>query len=320
MTSDDWLSVHVHYHGDLDRLLREAVRPLIAETGHEHFFVRHWQGGPHLRLRLRPAVPTTAALIEGHVGGFLTAHPSTRPVTETDYRAAASSLLTVEPGHDRAEPLVPDNTIQPRPYHPEYARYGGTAAAMRAVERHFTASSELVLRMLADDGAAGRRTGSALTMMLTAAMVAAGGPDRLTGHLGDRQRNWGRRLMSGVPDDAEGWFEAKYQRQRHTLVRTVEQVMELVESGATDRAGPALADWATSVITLRDELTGLRRTGGFTPTEVFMADDGDDADLRSVLLFCSHMHNNRLGVSLPEEAYLMYLLWRAVAEVTRSAR
>ncbi|GGQ66799.1 thiopeptide-type bacteriocin biosynthesis protein [Couchioplanes azureus] len=325
MAEPGWTSVHIHYHEPLEALIRDGVRPLIAAAGGlltDWFFVRHWQAGPHLRLRLctpPAAAPQVRELLERHVGGFLRARPSRKVVDPEEYRKVAASLVAVERGQDQVEPLRPDNSMHHVPYRPEVARYGGTPEAMRAVERHFTASSEVAAELLAAAPGSGRRTGQALAMMLVAAMVPAGA-GALADRLGTGQRDWGRRLMFGDPEAGQRRFEQKYLSQRATLVGTVERIMRLVEEGTPERAGAAVGRWAASVTALRDDLVDLRRRGLFAPREVLVADGGADADLRNVLLFCSHMHNNRLGISLPEEAYLMYLLWRAVSEVTAGAR
>ncbi|MGP4015827.1 thiopeptide-type bacteriocin biosynthesis protein [Saccharopolyspora sp. 5N708] len=329
MAEPEWTSAHIHYHDSLDDLIIDAVRPLVEELTDSgltdgHFFVRHWQAGPHLRLRLKPASPSAGAkvaeLLDRHIGGFLDSRPSRTVIDEPDYLRVANPLAGIERGQDVVEPLQPNNSIRAVPYEPEYARYGGTREAMRVVERHFTESSDLVAELLATGKTGDQRTGQALAMMLAGAMVASGGADGLLGHLSTGQRDWGRRLVFGHPAVSENRFEEKFQRQRSHLVGLVEKLVRLVDSGATERAGSAVARWTASTTSLRDNLIRLRRQGLFAPQELLTAPaERDDADLRSVLLFCSHMHNNRLGVSLPEESYLMYLLWRAVSEITGGA-
>ncbi|MEV5542467.1 lantibiotic dehydratase C-terminal domain-containing protein [Saccharopolyspora shandongensis] len=327
MTEAQWISVHIHYHDPLEAVVTGAVRPMVAELGgglDGHFFVRHWQAGPHLRLRLKPRSPGDAdkvlELLDRRVGEFLRDRPSRATVTEQDYREVADPLVGIERGQHEAEPLQPNNTARHVPYEPEYARYGGTPEAMGVVERHFAESSELVADLLAQGPTGDQRTGQALAMMLVCAMTAAGGSDGLADYLGTGHRDWGRRLVFGDPDAAETHFEAKYQRQRPRLLGVVEGLVRAVDSGATERAGAAVARWAGATTTLRDELRLLREGGRFAVQEVLMPPQRHrEAELASVLLFCSHMHNNRLGISLPEESYLMYLLWRAVSEITGSA-
>src|SRR5579885_145822 len=57
----EWLSFHLaHAPGNGDRLLVDRVRPAVRALWQEKrlagfFFLRHFLGGPHLRLRLRPS-------------------------------------------------------------------------------------------------------------------------------------------------------------------------------------------------------------------------------------------------------------------------
>ncbi|WP_433872928.1 thiopeptide-type bacteriocin biosynthesis protein [Saccharopolyspora sp. CA-218241] len=329
MDETGWISVHVHYHDPLDGLITDAVRPLLTELTADgltggHFFVRHWQGGPHLRLRIAPVSQDRArevrARLDRHVGAFLARHPSRAVVEEADYLRIAEPLVGVERGQDAAEPLRPNNSVRDVPYEPELARYGGTPGAMRAVERHFTASSELVAELLTAGMGEAQRTGQALAMMLAGAVVAADGVDGVAAYLTTGQRDWGRRLVFGDVTTGEDVFEAKYQRQREHLTGLVAR---LLDGGVADRAGTAVGRWVATTSALRDELVRLRAQDAFRPEDVLVtaaADERYDTALASVLLFCSHMHNNRLGVSLPEESYLMYLLRRAVSEVTGAAR
>ena len=57
----EWLSFHLaHPPGNGDRLLTDRVRPAVRALWQERrlasfFFLRHFLGGPHVRLRLRPS-------------------------------------------------------------------------------------------------------------------------------------------------------------------------------------------------------------------------------------------------------------------------
>ena len=57
--NSDWISLHIHRRGGMDHLLMGGVSPLIEHLRREGvlarwFFLRYWDGGPHLRLRLLP--------------------------------------------------------------------------------------------------------------------------------------------------------------------------------------------------------------------------------------------------------------------------
>src|SRR5689334_16190255 len=81
-----WMSAHLYYQGPLDLLLRELVVPLVRDLGGrgllaQHFFLRYWQGGPHLRLRLRPverdgAPAVVRRAVENAASGVFSKYPS----------------------------------------------------------------------------------------------------------------------------------------------------------------------------------------------------------------------------------------------------
>jgi thiopeptide-type bacteriocin biosynthesis protein len=59
-----WISLHVFYTGPLDRVITEAVGSLVGTFTSKgsidgYFFLRYWESGPHLRLRLHPTRPQT---------------------------------------------------------------------------------------------------------------------------------------------------------------------------------------------------------------------------------------------------------------------
>src|SRR5215470_11537887 len=88
----EWLSFHLADRpGDRDQLLTERVRPTVSSLWQEgrlesFFFVRHTLGGPHLRLRIRPA-------------------PG---------------------GGEAVQEALAESSIQEIPFEPEVERYGGS--------------------------------------------------------------------------------------------------------------------------------------------------------------------------------------------------
>ncbi|MEU6410847.1 lantibiotic dehydratase C-terminal domain-containing protein [Microbispora sp. NPDC046933] len=324
-----WLSAHIYYHDDLDALIEGVVRPLAAELAASgaidgRFFVRHWQGGPHLRLRLRPAAGADPAEVSRrvaeHVGLFLAKHPSTAVVEQEGYLRVAGPLARRERGQGEIEPLQPNNSIRWVPYEREYGRYGGTAAALETVERHFAESTGIALDVIASGRGRDHRTGQALAMMFLCAAVGEATPGGLAAFFTAGRGDWGSKLAFGDPRLEETAFEERFRRQRDHLHHLVDGLAAMVRDGATADSGAPAARWARSVGALRDGLLRLERDGLFRPGEPLLSGGRDEEEhpgLRSVLLLCSHMNNNRLGISLTEEAYLMYLLWRVVTDAGR---
>ncbi|MGH3521276.1 MAG: thiopeptide-type bacteriocin biosynthesis protein [Mycobacterium sp.] len=100
-----WVSAHLYYHDPLDELLRRAVHPLVGELAaggliDGFFFVRYWQGGPHVRLRARLPGQAEAQpvqrLIEERIGRFFVHHPSRALVPAESYQRSADRLAQHE--------------------------------------------------------------------------------------------------------------------------------------------------------------------------------------------------------------------------------
>src|SRR4051794_29695771 len=96
MTSP-WTSLHIFFHADAhatDRLLLEGVHPpgsALAKQGalQSWFFIRYWEGGAHVRLRLKGCPPESVKQIEESLGGFLEPQPGASQVLEPrDYYRA----------------------------------------------------------------------------------------------------------------------------------------------------------------------------------------------------------------------------------------
>ena len=166
-TGERWLSGHLFldtraHPGAADRVLLEVVRPFVRrclERGwiSRYFFIRYWELGPHLRLRLcgeeRVLEEVVRPALEEHVDAALAAQ----------LRGRARGDLPGDAVRSPVEALV---WI---PYLPEAARYGGPEG-VRLAERFFFCSSEVAMecleRLTAGDRA--QRLGITLMAQVTA--------------------------------------------------------------------------------------------------------------------------------------------------------
>ncbi len=299
-----WLSAHLYYHDDSDELLRQCVRPLVGELTAAGLidgfcFVRYWQGGRHVRLRVllteRRGEEQVAERIDAHAGRFFAACPSHATVGLEDYLRTAGWLSRHEFGRQvTIEPLQPDNSLRYSPYVPEYRRLGGPAG-VAAVEPHFVASSGIALDLLAATPSRGQHTGRALAMMLLAGAVLI--PDRrsLARFFRACYRGWASRLTGGAEPDE---LRQRYDRQRDQLGDLVRQLLGEAARPGDDHRDDIITRWLACNTALRDRLW-------------------PEAVTAPLLWQCLHKHNNRLGISLAEEVYLLFLLHRTLAEDPR---
>ncbi|GAB3441999.1 hypothetical protein GCM10027570_08810 [Streptomonospora sediminis] len=293
-----WVSAHIFHAGSLDRMALELVAPLRAEPGTGIgglFFLRYWEGGPHLRLRVRargPAGPVRR-LVADRAVGYLARNPSERTLTEPDYRHFAAAAARGErlAGHDHR--LQPNDTVRFIGYRPEHRAFGDSAC-IRAAERHFTESSAVALELLARRPGPGQR--SALGVAALTAALAVCEPDLARA----------ARAAAALSAPVSPPIEAALRRDRAGLIAQTRACW-----AGPPRSGP-LAAWAASLTELRDRLTGL----GAEPADAvsplsFLA----QGPVPATLLRCTHLLNNRLGIAITAETRLALLVARILTEL-----
>jgi hypothetical protein len=340
----EWVSVHAFHQGDQDALLTGGVAPTVAaltESGHARrwFFLRYWEGGPHLRVRVQPMPSRGAAvrraLLVG-LGSYLREHPSTPWLDEKSYAAMAAALARSERLAGFEPALRKNDSAALVPYRPEHDVYG-RGASLAAVEHHFAESSRLAIEVIAAGGLPATRRGLALsTGMLTLAECEPT-LDVLAAEFA-RAAPPARRF---IDRPAEAAMEAAYARQRDRLLDQARQIWGL-RPGGTDCA--ILSRWRESARTLRARLDDLAAAGqlsiGAVPSPfawhvsrllapadavggaargaVHGGPEGRAARSRAVagiLMRCAHLFNNRLGVGMADETYVTYLIARVLADL-----
>ncbi|SDF73476.1 thiopeptide-type bacteriocin biosynthesis domain-containing protein [Pedobacter terrae] len=124
-TKYTWLSLHIYYAGNADELLIQAIAPFISKwkfcffAGSPWFFIRYWEGGSHIRLRL-------------HANSF--------------YHEQISSSLSNDLCQFQSTSFQVEKVLSMK-YDPEIIRYGNVESITWA-EQHFAASSAYVLNWL----------------------------------------------------------------------------------------------------------------------------------------------------------------------------
>src|SRR5437868_5960661 len=299
MRAESWVSAHLFHAGDLDAMITELVPPLAAElTPRGLFFLRYWEGGSHLRLRLLPKNAEHAWQVKGELTrrarAYLIARPSVRTMTEDEYRAMASRQAEGErlPGHDVR--LYANDSVEFIPYQPEHHAYGDEAC-LSAVESHFTESSGVALDILGACPAQARRSAIALaTLTLT---------------------------MAAIQPDPAGLARVGAKTPPSVLETHRERGHELLGQTRGLWAGGAngtLGDWSESIRRLRRNLTAL----GCAPVDAgsplgFLSRTvpPERRAVAEVLLRCTHLLNNRLGLTLGVEFHLALLAARLLSDL-----
>ncbi|GAA2267731.1 hypothetical protein GCM10010145_47760 [Streptomyces ruber] len=317
----DWVCAHIFYDTDQDVLLTDCVRPLVAELTAEglvqrYFFLRYWEGGPHVRLRLLPTRTAGRAAVEARtaqrVGEFLARTPAADVVDRSRFTQVAAGLAGLEgrSGHD--DVVRPNNSVEFLPYEREHADYGH-GAAIAAVERHFSESSRLALSVVAAGATVEQRALLAFDLVV--------GVFALCDEVRDQwARNGGPPLPFGSGPEASDVAE-RHLAQRDRLRARAQLVWRTAHGPDTGRQDQR-AYWLASVRRLRETLHTLEETGGFTSewadsplAEPLGLSATKHPATSLVLLRCAHLVNNRLGLTLWQENQLRFLVGRVLAEL-----
>ncbi|MFC4031056.1 lantibiotic dehydratase C-terminal domain-containing protein [Streptomyces polygonati] len=337
----DWQAYHVFYAASTRPFLLQCARPLVAELTRDgllsgYFFINYWLEGPHIRLRLRPSSPGAAPEVAERatlaIAGFLRRRPALYEVKDGFLAELYNTLFELEyPGGERDRytdaagrmRLRPNNSFSPEPYEPEYGKYGGPAGVELA-EWHFQRSSDLVI-----DAAAGMnlhlRTvllGVAAQLMMTMSACLLSDEAVLLEFL-DRYHEFWNAAFTGTNFTARDGYDRAYGSMDTALPRRFRDIRRAVAGSATERLPGFLGGWAEHCLELRARVGELASNGDLVfrswdgARELPVTDPG-----RALPMLASpytHMTNNRLSVSVRDEAYLSYVLARALREPQPSA-
>ncbi|MDW5326591.1 lantibiotic dehydratase C-terminal domain-containing protein [Plantactinospora sp. KLBMP9567] len=331
-----WLAIHIFYGGSARPMLTECIRPLVDELRAQnllarYFFINYWLEGPHVRLRLKLRTaadePAVRAAADAAIQRFLTERPALYEL-DAGYRAELYNLLfdlefpQGKPaelvGPDGNVRMQPNNSFSYRPYEPEYGKYGGPAGIALA-EWHFEYSSDVLIDAVRTMNLHLRPVtlGTAAQLMLVTAGTFL--PDRAElAEFLDTYHDFWHRAFAGT-DFVNGIdYATMYERLAPDLDRRFQPILGALDRGEQHRLPAFLRGWAEHAAQLRERARRLAESGQLT----FAFPEGTPAvtvtdprvALPRLLSPYLHMTNNRLYVTLRDEAYLAYLLGRAVRD------
>jgi Lantibiotic biosynthesis dehydratase C-term len=337
----EWQALHVFYAASPRPLLLECVRPLVQElTGDGllagHFFINYWLEGPHVRLRLKPSTPQAAGEVRDRaqqaVEAFLKRRPALYEVKNTYFADLYNALFDLEfPGQERDRLLGPDGKMRLRPnnsfgfepYEPEFGKYGGPHGVAIA-EWHFQHSSDLVIEALRTMNLHLRTVllGTSAQLMMVMASCFLADEEELAVFL-ERYHAFWDGAFAQTEFTARRGYDRAYGEMGAELGRRFGQVRAAISAGRDEQLPRFLRGWAAHC---RELVARIRESAAAGQLE-FRTWSGDermvvDDPARALPMLVSpymHMTNNRLSVTVRDEAFLAYVLARALREQQATA-
>lgn len=321
-----WIAYHVFYGGSPDILLTECIIPLAqdlvaAGIARDWFYINYWLEGSHVRLRLRVAADISADDVDRRVipavQAYLARKPSMHPMLELADNGFYERLFVGEfTEADRwryfdpaGEPLFRENnSIERRPYERETYRYGGPSAMVLA-EEHFVESTRLACEVMHRGNQEVRTLLLGIATQLSFVTASAMLRDRalVTDFFVAYHQRWAADYTDGTV------YTTDRGRQKHaatvqTLRAKTIPLFERIAAGDLAALPARLREWAGFNLRLRDELDELfaGRELEFDYQDGRRAPETAPAAAWSLCHSLIHMTNNRMMVSVADEAFLAY--------------
>ena len=332
----EWQALHIFYAASSRPMIVDCLKPLIDDLSADgllagYFFINYWVEGPHVRLRLKPSSAGVTAEVNRRAEEAVTAFLRRRPAlydTQSEFSATLyETLFELEFTPEEREQFIdPDGRMRMRPnntysyerYEPEYGKYGGPAGVALA-EWHFQQSTDLVITANQTMNLHLRRVLLGLSAQLMMVMTTAFLPGEAASreYLQSYHDFWSRSFSSTeYIRDTE--YDEAYEEMGDRVAVRFADLRRALATGDGRRLPEILAQWYAHSVELLARVTELAERGEL----VFQSWAGEreerltdprQAALRLLSPYL-HMTNNRLYVTLDDEAYLSQVLARGLSD------
>jgi thiopeptide-type bacteriocin biosynthesis protein len=315
-----WTSFHLFYHGDLDLLLTAVLAPMLGDLlrdgiVQDWFFLRYWNGGPHIRLRVHTLHRAHVELAVKHAfETFCREYPANQVEAATYVRQIERMNLVQKfagksgfSGFEPVEALQPSGTMHTRTYKFDSARFGRGRVARVLTETHFCISSKMAVRLISrtQGNMVARLT---VALHLVAAICPVFGIDlRTAENLLQKYAGMSSFLYSELGTDTfrNAGFLPFDEIQSGLSDLRQQLARGLPLSGQGKEVNAFVGLWQKE-IEFRFAQLGQHRKPKLQP------------DPKYILMDYMHLMNNRLGLNITEECYLYDVVAKMLHSVSMS--
>lgn len=307
-SNDCWISAYIFHQLSFEQLIAECLYPLLESMRHDDrinncFFIRYWEGGTHLRLRIQ--------LKNGNLRTELEA------LIQQEFKSYFGQM----------KQKAKKSRLDFVPYLPEYQRYGGQAF-IEPAERHFGHSSKVIAKLIRENYSQwdySLALGFALQMNIVFAKAFFDNAHLASSFFKHFFQNW---LPYSIKQDTAGrftqeevirvtqFFQASYQQQKTRIL----QLIQITQSQSLVSLECRPEEWHSACLELRSNLQQMRKLIDLSAPPWFVYQPNSKIDHSTQMTWSVyesyiHMTHNRLGIYLRDEAFLAYLLYQGFQEV-----
>ena len=303
-----WGSIHVFYDTNQDNLILECLAPLAewlvqSRQISQIFFIRHWQGGPHVRFRFRLAKEreqnNILCYVQGRIAEYLAQQPSPSVISEDVYRKVAAAFAEREGTGADIWPRHPNNSMIVSQYFPEWNKYGG-AEGMRTAERFFEGSTFLAFQMLSKfQHSREKRLGTGFVMAISAAYAFGLASNDAASFFHSYSQLW----MATQFEAAQESWRSQWEKSRAKLHSAASSILASRNDGSAETSPTWLHRWEALLSSCGRELAA----NGTLPVPLEQIARSHRSKWWFYLAQYIHTHNNRLGLLPADEGYLGFI-------------
>ncbi len=316
MPNNQYLSFHIYYAEPWEPLLTGAIRPLVKKLVGDglitqYFFIRYWERGPHIRLRLKKEAEIDEAIItkavHEEISNFILKNPSKLfLMPEMEEKKVAESWRN-------------NNQIYVEEYQPEVSRYGGLNGLALA-ELQFFASSQMVLDELVEtkNWSYDHALGAAIKHHLEFVFAINMTPDTAAIFFEKICQDWLPRAISEEGSAEErtkifDQFQNAYSVQKEVVLPYIQRIWEQLGKSSEGSDSPSLKNWLSINQAVYSNLQLLEKSGLLNwEINNLESDKSYESKRWNILGDFVHLTNNRLGVLNRDEGFLAFMLAKAL--------
>lgn len=302
-----WVSCYIFHEIKFETIIVQLIDPIIQNLNkskliRSYFFIRYWDGGPHIRLRVELFDKHCKDKVIFNISNF----------TSSYFKVSENNIKTILNFND---------------YIPEEDRYGGYKA-LQIAEKHFNASSEVVISSLVSNYINWDYSTAISCSLKLHIIFARAAFDDIKTSINYFKYLYEKIFINSVRLDSENkvspleiekvkkFFSDSFIKQEKTLNYMSNYLWneKLTE--------PYLIDWFNYCKISSSELEKSERNNDLKISKWtdFREDkkiSSKDQIIWSIYDGYIHMTNNRLGIYLRDEAFLAYLIMNSLKNVNK---
>ena len=301
-----WISCYIFHDISFEKVLIELIKPLIdklkeSNYSNEYFFIRYWENGPHVRLRIFPK----NKLFTDEIIDVI-------KITIKSYFDSLKKELNY--------------TVKFNDYVQEIQRYGGDDN-MKIAEKHFQHSSNIVLSHISYNNN-NRSYSNAISFAIQMHLIFA---KKLIVNKKDSilyfdslqkkllpnsvKLDENNKICVGEINKVKTFFTNSYKSQKKTIDFIAKNIWDKEFSDSW------MKEWSNSCSSIKRLIEETYSKNKLLKPEWFELNKESNLSIKNQIFWSIydsyiHMTNNRLGIHLRDEAFIAFLILKGLESIS----